>query len=149
MVASHSTVPSIERLEPYPALVISLSSRIRNEASIASVAVAPARRNFMPISAALTCISLDSGDGHAGNLRNACLQMNMFVLVAMEPCSGMNENGRYTLWFLSETQHPFQSTVSAVWEWFHHNGGGLVIVTVVHPSWTIMRWEGMRAGIDI
>lgn len=53
------------------------------------------------------------------DIRNTGLEMEMFVLVAVEASSSMNEYGRDALWPLPKPQHSVQSTVGAVGGFYH------------------------------
>lgn len=92
----------MDKFEPYPALVISLSSSTRRDASTASVAVAPAFRNRIPISAALPWSVNVEVLSRIGYSRNTSLKVHVLVLVTMESGAGVNEDGRDLLWFVAQ-----------------------------------------------
>ena len=66
------------------------------------------------------------------DVRNTGFEMDMLVLVAMEPCSGMDEDCRDVLLLLAESQYAVEGTVSAVRSGSHHGGGGLMLTASAH-----------------
>lgn len=108
MVASHSTVPSIERLLPKPAFVTSLSSSTLIAISTASTALAPLFKKVIADLAALDeyqRIVAHAADGRlvqwklrrepfrfgARNLLFTCGQVDLFILKAVIACASVNE----------------------------------------------------------
>lgn len=133
MVASHSTMPSMLRLLPNPALVISLSSRHFIAASTASGAVAPALRNLMPTRAALFGMWLAADwfmPAAEGGLLAASFQMDLFVGCTVIAGASMDEDGAQGLLaMLPQASH--EAITMATW-WFlpmgSHGGRWLLAI---------------------
>lgn len=56
-------------------------------------------------------------------VRNACFEVKLLVLGAVETSTRMNEYGRRKLWLVGQTQHPVESTIGAEGSVCHFRGG--------------------------
>lgn len=72
-------------------------------------------------------------------LRNAGLKMNMFVLVAMEASSGMDEDGRNAFeLLLAKAKDPVECAIGTTSIVVHHGGNSFVVIATAHTlvkSW--------------
>jgi hypothetical protein len=66
-------------------------------------------------------------------LRNAGLEVDMLVLVAMEARSSMDKDCRDTLGlFLVEAENTIECTVSSIIVFRHHGGNFIIVTTTAH-----------------
>lgn len=73
------------------------------------------------------------------HVRHTRLKVYVLVLMAVEACSGMNEDGRDLLRSVPQAKHPFESAIGAIRDVGHcPMGGGRIIAASAHSYVEIM-----------